>query len=47
MALAFPPFERSWQRYSVYLPVMLVLVPLLHWWFERGIRIGQQKEERR
>lgn len=43
LALTFPPFPRTWERYAGYALSMIVLVPVLQWWFEREIRIGQEK----
>ena len=43
LALIFPPFPRTWGGYASYALSMIVLVPILQWWFEREIRIGQEK----
>ena len=43
LALVFPPFPRTWRGYATYALVLIVLVPVLRWWFEREIRIGQAK----
>ena len=43
LALIFPPFPRTWERYAGYALSVIVLVPVLQWWFEREIRIGQEK----
>jgi O-antigen/teichoic acid export membrane protein len=43
LALIFPPFPRTWERYASYALSVIVLVPVLRWWFEREIRIGQAK----
>jgi hypothetical protein len=43
LALMFPPFPRTWRHYATYALVLTVLVPTFQWWFEREIRIGQEK----
>ena len=43
VTLIFPPFPRTWERYASYALSVIVLVPVLQWWFEREIRIGQEK----
>ena len=43
LALIFPPFPRTWRGYAAYALGLVVVVPVLQWWFEREIRIGQEK----
>ena len=43
LALIFPPFSRTWERYASYALSLVVLLPILQWWFEREIRIGLEK----
>jgi hypothetical protein len=43
LALMFPPFPRTWRGYATYALVLIVLAPVFQWWFEREIRIGQEK----
>jgi hypothetical protein len=43
LALVFPPFPRTWRGYATYALVLIVVVPIAQWWFEREIRIGQEK----
>jgi hypothetical protein len=47
LALIFPPFPRTWRGYATYALVMSVIVPIAQWWFEREIRIGQEKLQAR
>ena len=42
LALIFPPFPRTWRGYATYALVLVVVVPIAQWWFEREIRIGQE-----
>ena len=43
LALIFPPFPRTWERYASYALSVIVLVPVLQWWFGREIRVGQER----
>jgi hypothetical protein len=43
LALVFPPFPRTWRGYATFALVSIVVVPIAQWWFEREIRIGQEK----
>ena len=42
-ALIFPPYPRTWRGDVAYALFLIVVVPVLQWWFEREIRIGQEK----
>jgi hypothetical protein len=42
-AIIFPPVPRTWRGYAAYTLGLIVVVPALQWWFEREIRIGQEK----
>jgi hypothetical protein len=43
LELIFPRVQRTWRGYATYALFLIVFVPILQWWFDREIRIGQEK----